>query len=107
MAQRRYAPPDTPRLFLREIDEGVERLNGEIEAADARREKDEKARKDWLANITHDLKTPLSPVRGQLHKAHPVHPGRNPVPGNPQKRHAQGVLRRNRRRVCRAWRRQS
>lgn len=32
--------------------------------ADRQRTQDEKARKEWLTNITHDLKTPLAPIRG-------------------------------------------
>lgn len=33
-------------------------------AVERRREQDEKAKEEWLANITHDLKTPLAPIRG-------------------------------------------
>lgn len=52
------------RTFLREIYDGLDILNQEIEASDQQRKRDEKAKQEWLANITHDLKTPLAPIRG-------------------------------------------
>ncbi|MCI2047599.1 MAG: HAMP domain-containing histidine kinase [Faecalibacterium sp.] len=33
-------------------------------AAERQRKKDEQAKTEWLANTTHDLKTPLAPLRG-------------------------------------------
>ncbi|SDY41420.1 sensor histidine kinase [Eubacterium barkeri] len=33
-------------------------------SAKCRQEQDAKAKEEWLANITHDLKTPLAPIRG-------------------------------------------
>ena len=33
-------------------------------SARQKREQDDKAKEEWLANITHDLKTPLAPIRG-------------------------------------------
>lgn len=63
IASRTYQPA-SKRRFLREIYEGLDALNHDIELVDQQREKDTKAREEWLANITHDLKTPLAPIRG-------------------------------------------
>ncbi|WP_088187117.1 HAMP domain-containing sensor histidine kinase [Desulfosporosinus sp. FKA] len=63
IASRTYKPVAGHR-FLREIYEGLDTLNHDIALADRQREKDTKAREEWLANITHDLKTPLAPIRG-------------------------------------------
>ena len=39
-------------------------MDMEIQRSDQIRENTERARQEWIANITHDLKTPLSPVKG-------------------------------------------
>jgi len=39
-------------------------LDGEVRASDRLREKTENLRREWISNITHDLKTPLSPIKG-------------------------------------------
>ena len=39
-------------------------LDGEVKASDRLREKTETIRREWISNITHDLKTPLSPIKG-------------------------------------------
>lgn len=63
IASRTYKPVLNHR-FLAEIYEGLDTLNHDIALTDHQREKDTKAREEWLANITHDLKTPLAPIRG-------------------------------------------
>lgn len=63
IASRTYQPV-SKQHFLGEIYEGLNVLNRDIALADHEREKDTKAREEWLANITHDLKTPLAPIRG-------------------------------------------
>lgn len=39
-------------------------LDTEIRMSDNLKEQTEKMREDWIANITHDLKTPLLPIKG-------------------------------------------
>lgn len=63
IASRTYKPVANHR-FLMEIYEGLDVLDHDIALADQQREKDTKAREEWLTNITHDLKTPLAPIRG-------------------------------------------
>lgn len=63
VAARSYTP-NPSRTFLREIYDAIDTLDGDLEAADRQRERDARARDEWLANINHDLKTPLAPIRG-------------------------------------------
>lgn len=39
-------------------------LDNKIKACEEERKRTEKLREEWIANISHDLKTPLSPIRG-------------------------------------------
>ncbi|WP_312648245.1 sensor histidine kinase [Aminipila sp.] len=60
------------RAYLPIIDQGsfadvyisLNTLDTEIKASDIAREQNDKMREEWIANVTHDLKTPLSPIRG-------------------------------------------
>lgn len=63
IATRTYIPVTSNNSFG-EIYEELNTLNSEIESSDEARMKDEKLRDEWIANITHDLKTPLSPIKG-------------------------------------------
>lgn len=52
------------RGTFREIYSALNKMNREILHADQINEETEKNRREWIANITHDLKTPLSPIKG-------------------------------------------
>ena len=42
----------------------LNKMDKEIRHSDQLKEKTERVRREWITNITHDLKTPLSPVKG-------------------------------------------
>lgn len=60
---RAYEPKSDTGSFG-DLYEELNTLNSEIRFCDEAREKEEKLREEWIANITHDLKTPLSPIKG-------------------------------------------
>lgn len=45
-------------------------LDAEVKASDKLREETEGLRREWISNITHDLKTPLSPIKGYAEILH-------------------------------------
>jgi signal transduction histidine kinase len=63
VVSRTYMPAPASGSYG-DVYEELNTLNSEIRLSDEAREKDEKLREEWFANITHDLKTPLSPIRG-------------------------------------------
>jgi signal transduction histidine kinase len=53
-----------PYGVYREVFGALDTLTGELRDAEAERGRVERAREEWLAGVTHDLRTPLSSVRG-------------------------------------------
>ena len=60
---RRYLS-DHSRGAFEDLYASLNALDAEIRASDRLREETEKMREEWISNITHDLKTPLSPIKG-------------------------------------------
>lgn len=60
---RRYLPCHDPGVF-HDLYDSLNTLDAEIRASDQLRVQTEKLREEWIANISHDLKTPLSPIKG-------------------------------------------
>ncbi len=63
VALRTYTPVTNNGVF-HDVYDGLNALSAEIRSSDKMRARNEKLREEWIANITHDLKTPLSPIRG-------------------------------------------
>ena len=49
---------------FRSIYAALNQMDAEIRRSDRMKEETERTRREWIANITHDLKTPLSPIKG-------------------------------------------
>lgn len=65
IAGRSYVPILNQGAF-NDVFESLNELDMEIRESDNLKKQTEKMRKDWIANITHDLKTPLSPIKGYV-----------------------------------------
>lgn len=63
ISSRNYIPVHKKGIF-RDVYHSLNVLDDEIKSSDKGRIKIEAMRKEWIANITHDLKTPLSPIKG-------------------------------------------
>ena len=63
LSHRNYSPLKEKGVFS-EIYFALNQMDSDLKRADTIREDTERARQEWIANITHDLKTPLSPIKG-------------------------------------------
>lgn len=60
---RTYRPLQENGMFG-EIYSALNKMDRDIHRADQISQETETTRREWIANITHDLKTPLSPIKG-------------------------------------------
>ena len=60
---RTYQPLQENGMFG-EIYSALNKMDRDIHRADQISQETETTRREWIANITHDLKTPLSPIKG-------------------------------------------
>lgn len=60
---RAYRPLQENGMFG-EIYSALNKMDRDIHRADQISQETETTRREWIANITHDLKTPLSPIKG-------------------------------------------
>ena len=63
ISKRNYTPL-SGKGFFREVFDELNEMNDEINRSDELKKETERVRKEWIANITHDIKTPLSPIKG-------------------------------------------
>jgi signal transduction histidine kinase len=63
IAARTYLKVDG-KGFLKDIYQQLNRLDHEIRAGDDLKADTDRQREEWIANMTHDIKTPLSPIKG-------------------------------------------
>lgn len=63
IAAREYIPIIN-NSSMRDVYDELNIMNREIISSDEARARNDRQREEWIANITHDLKTPLSPIRG-------------------------------------------
>lgn len=63
ISKRSYLPLRKSGAFS-DLYNSLNTLDTEIKAGDSLREETENMRREWIANITHDLKIPLSPIKG-------------------------------------------
>ena len=60
---RSYLPLPEKGMF-REVYKELNKMDTSIHNSDQLQRDTERTRREWISNITHDLKTPLSPVKG-------------------------------------------
>ncbi|MCI8508688.1 MAG: HAMP domain-containing histidine kinase [Lachnospiraceae bacterium] len=60
---RTYIPMEEKGLFS-DVYASLNEMDTEIHHSDKLQEDTERVRKEWITNITHDIKTPLSPIKG-------------------------------------------
>lgn len=63
ISRRCYSPLPQKGMF-HEVYQELNKMDDKIQTSDKTQKDTERTRREWIANITHDLKTPLSPIMG-------------------------------------------
>lgn len=63
VARRTYRPR-SPEGAFGPVTRALNQLDSEMRASDEAARKTERMRREWIENITHDMRTPLSPIKG-------------------------------------------
>ena len=63
ISEHSYRPMKEKGVFA-EVSASLNKMDEEIRRSARIQEETDRTRKEWISNITHDLKTPLSPIRG-------------------------------------------
>ncbi len=63
ISRRAYTPIPEKGTFG-SVYMALNKMNEEVRHSDQIKEETDRVRREWITNITHDLKTPLSPVKG-------------------------------------------
>jgi len=63
LASNSYVPMQKNGIY-QDVYENLNLLDTKLKAAELERKKNQTLREEWISNISHDLKTPLSPIKG-------------------------------------------
>ncbi|WP_221568479.1 HAMP domain-containing sensor histidine kinase [Alkalihalobacillus sp. TS-13] len=64
LAQGTYTKMQTKKGVFKDVNHSLNELSDSLQSNERERAKTEGMREEWIANITHDLKTPLSSIKG-------------------------------------------
>lgn len=64
LSEKKYWIQYEEKGLYRKVFAGLNKLADNLKLSEREREKTEKLREEWISNISHDLKTPLSSIRG-------------------------------------------
>ncbi|WP_017812020.1 sensor histidine kinase [Paenibacillus shenyangensis] len=64
LSRREYSPRYNARGLYRNVYESLNTLSDKLQEHESEHQRMEKMREEWIANLYHDLKTPLSSIQG-------------------------------------------